>query len=144
MKPVSKWNRQTIKNRYQLGVSLTRLARTFDISREQVKTILQEQGVKVGKRVTVTGKMVGQWIGLYQHEGKSCEAIGAEYGVSENTVRNHLKAEGIKMRTKTSKYSHPKYAADVKRMRANGLTVSEIADVLCMHRNTVKRLAGEA
>lgn len=140
MKPISKWNKQTIVNHYQLGVSLSKLARRYKISRDQVKAILEEKGVRVGGRKYISEVVVNRWAGMYEDEGKSCEAIGAEFGVSENTVAKYLKKAGVKIRKRTGKYDHPKYARDARRMWRKGLSVTEIAAVMELHRNTVKRL----
>ncbi len=46
----------------------------------------------------VTDDMVDEWERMYVEEGKSTIQIGNEYGMSYNTVTQHLKDRGIKMR----------------------------------------------
>lgn len=69
--------------------------------------------------------------------GDSTTKIGREIGVSHQTVRNWLKADGIKLKGPRNGNKLPCDVGKLKELAAKGLTKQEIGDQMHVSRSTV-------
>lgn len=97
---------------YESGISINELAAHSGFNRNTISKHLQSRGIvlrsggKDNSSGRVSGDMVKEWIAQYK-SGAVLKRIAKQYGVSDTTVRNHLKKHGVKMRPGgRTKYCH--------------------------------------
>ena len=85
--------------RYRAGETVYKLAKDFGCHRSTISAVLRRNGVTV--TLVKSEKMFdpAEAAALYEAGMKSKE-IGKRFGVSEQTIRDCLKKQGIKMRTR--------------------------------------------
>ncbi len=89
---------------YESGMNINELAARSGFNRNTISKRLQSRGVilRSGGRGNSSGRvsedMVKEWIVQYE-SGTVLKKIAEQYGVSETTVKNHLKKHGVKMRS---------------------------------------------
>ena len=72
-------------------------------------------------------------------EGRTYTQIEAEVGVSSDTIRNYTKDLTRRGRNQIGNHTSPEKIAQARRMRAQGKDVEEIAGILGIHRETVRK-----
>lgn len=89
---------------YESGMNINELAARSGFNRNTISKHLQSRGVilRSGGRSNSSGRvsedMVKEWIIQYE-SGTVLKKIAEQYGVSDTTVKNHLKRHGVKMRS---------------------------------------------
>lgn len=88
---------------YESGININELAARSGFNRNTISKHLQSRGIvlRSGGKGNSSGRvsedMVKEWIIQYK-SGVVLRKIADQYGVSDTTVKNHLKKHGVKMR----------------------------------------------
>lgn len=89
---------------YESGININELAARSGFNRNTISKHLQSRGIvlRSGGKGNSSGRvsedMVKEWIIQYE-SGVVLKKIADQYGVSDTTVKNHLKKHGVKMRS---------------------------------------------
>ncbi|WP_203338772.1 hypothetical protein [Nocardioides limicola] len=85
-----------IAARYAEGATVRQLATEFHCHRTTVALRLKEHGIEMRNRPATTDE-IAQFIALYE-SGLSLVKVAEKTGISEKTVMNRLRAEGVQLR----------------------------------------------
>lgn len=84
---------------YKEGIAVKEIAARFNIHRRTVSVICERHGVELRNKTRgLTDEQLQIAIRRYE-EGASLATVGAELGINATTVRKHLLATGVQMRS---------------------------------------------
>ncbi len=121
---------------YREGNAIAKIARLTGFSGDTVRSTLQGAGAWVkGRKPIDPPALIDRIAGLYQ-EGVAIEDIGRQVGYSPKTVRVKLRAAGVRLKGDSPT---PNDLDCMKLMKAEGYSITQIAEATGFHRVTVGR-----
>jgi len=128
--PEAEWLRQRYAGE---GWQVTRIAAEAGCDRSVIYAALHHHGIPLRGRTDVPSWQ-SEWDDVLVEElgrGTSIAALTEQLGVSHSTIREHAGRLGLR--------EEPEGADQLRRMHEAGLTRSEMAAALGVHRTTVRR-----
>lgn len=128
--------RQIIVDMYKSGMSVVKIGRIYGCSRNPVKKVLNECGIKLDNVLRKIPKEEYQNVIDLYNSGKTQEEIAKIYGCQKHVIATIMKSHCVETRQNgiTDKEAHMMY-----NMYQNGQTMSEIAEIYGIERHTVSR-----
>jgi transposase len=82
---------------YRQGTSMAALAKQFNVRRQTVSDLLQRSAIPIRERRAPSSEEIAEAVRLY-HAGWSLARVGSHLSFDHETVRRHLKLQGVQMR----------------------------------------------